>query len=259
MQTNMLVSPTTKMYRLFQSCNAVAGGFPYNIFIDSGSSEESPNVLPSMGLYVNINPGETKTITHDTLNGRTVTPSIHCLSPLDDIITTNMMYYDPENVTNSAFQYTTDTGTFYNNNTNVSNGVWYGLQSSTPVTITHIGIVDSTSNSDMFARSFAFETSDDGLSWTRRYTHENHVYTTVFTGIRLEEQVEARYFRFYCLDGFDTMFWELTRILLFDMSNETITYKSNTSEITVTTVSETESELTNNSTDTPYIIMIDLV
>lgn len=259
MQTNMLLSPTAKTCRLFQSCNVVATGFPYNIFVDSGTTEESPNMLPVMGsIYININPSETKTITHDALNGRTVVPSIHCLSPLDDTITSSMMYYDPENVTNTAFQYTTDMGTFYNNNTNTSVGVWYGLQSSTPITVTHIGIVDSTDNTDLFARSFAFETSDDGQAWTRRYTHENHVYTSVFTGIRLEEPVEAQYFRFYCLDGADPMFWELTRILLFDI-NEPITYKMVASEVSITSISDTESDITNNSIDTPYIVKVDIM
>jgi hypothetical protein len=222
------------------------------------STYDVANTLPSDEIFINVRPGESRLVTHETVSGRVVTPSIQCVSVIDDVLSSGMMYYDPLNITNSAFQFTTDSGTFYNNNTNVSNGVWYALEASEQVLVTHFGVIDSHDNTDLFARSFAFETSDDGQTWTRRYTQTEHVHTNTLVAIRLEEPVTARYFRYYCIQGADQLFWELSRLLLFDMNTQPMTYKPVMNELSVTSISDTESELTNNSTDTYYIVKIEL-
>jgi hypothetical protein len=262
MYTNSILTPSSKITRLFQSCNTESTEFPYKIHIQDPTNktdDDSTNVLPSDDTFINTQPGQTQTFSHDILNGRGINYSIQCISALDDTLTSQMMYYDPLNITNSAFQFTVDSNPFYNNNTNESSGTWYALTSTTPTKVTHIGIIDSNVNSDLYAQTFAFETSDDGVVWTRNHLQTNHVYTTSLVGIRLSEPVTATYFRFYCVQGADDMIWELTRILLFDMNDTESSFKPVTSELSMSTISSTESEITNNSVDTHYIIRVQIV
>lgn len=148
---------------------------------------------------------------------------------LNENIALNMNYHDPMNFSSSPDRFN-DNSTllnFYNNDKpETSANVWYGLQVTNGVEdVTHIGFVNTNTSELFFAKSFSFESSMNGDTWTTHLTKNNEIYVNEPVIYELPEKIKSKYFRFKCLVGNDSKYWILTELMLYN-NVETIYQKA---------------------------------
>jgi len=251
---NCILTDDQKIKKLYSSSCKITINDCENLMNDNGNNTTdegitNDNIGSEIIQQINLTQHDSYLLTHepDMLYDRRISLTYQVITEKDDVAK-HLSYYDPLNITNSAYNFNDNDMTFHNNNTDRSKDTWFGLYSDKIIRITHIGIKDSGDNNNLFAKSFAFETSTNGKNWIRQKTIVNHEYVNQLVSIKLDKPVHARYFRFYCVEGNHSRHWELSRLYLFSIDDKDVIYNDNIhDDLYIRFVSNTETKIINKS------------